>query len=248
MHGSIDGYTRLIVYLKASTNNKASTVLQLFQEAVAHYNLPSRVRCDFGLENVDVGRLTLETRGVNRGSILTGPSVRNQRIERLWREVNRVIVSRFLNIFLFLESNGYFDPDNEVHLLALHRVYLPLINSAIEEFVRQWNNHPLTSEFHYSLLQLWVRDILTLRNSGYSAVDSLISGEQILENYGVEDHDEDTAEIETSNVVVVPDSPITLDDFAEEVLQELSQQNATDDSNGISRYIRVMSHLVNVVQ
>ena len=150
--------------------------------------------------------------------------------------------------FLFLESNGYFDPDNEVHLLALHRVYLPLINSAIEEFVRQWNNHPLTSEFHYSPLQLWVRDILTLRNLGYSAVDSVISGEQILENYGVEDHDEDTAEIETSNVVVVPDSPITLDDSAEEVLQELSQQNATDDSNGISRYIRVMSHLVNVVQ
>ena len=137
LHGGIDGYTRLIVYLKASTNNKASTVLQLFQEAVAHYNLPSRVRCDFGLENVDVGRLMLETRGVNRGSILTGPSVRNQRIERLWREVNRVIVSRFLNIFLFLESNGYFDPDNEVHLLALHRVYLPLINSAIEEFVME---------------------------------------------------------------------------------------------------------------
>ena len=151
LHGGIDGCTRPIVYLKASTNNNASTVLELFREAVAYYNLPSRVRCDFGLENVDVGQLMLETRGVNRGSILTGPSVRNQRIEHLWREVNRVIASRFLNIFNFLESNGYFDPDNEVHLLALHRVYLPLIYSAIEEFVMQWNNHPLTFDTaHFS--------------------------------------------------------------------------------------------------
>ena len=135
MHGGIDGCTRLIVYLKASTNNRASTVSQLYQEAVAHCNLPCRVRCDFGLENVDVGRLMLQTRGVNRGSILTGPSVTNQRIGHLWQEVNRVIVSLFLSIFLFIESNGYFDPDNEVYLLALHRVFPPLINSAIEEFV-----------------------------------------------------------------------------------------------------------------
>ena len=70
---------------------------------------------------------------------------------------------------------------------------MSLINSAIEELVRQWNNHPLTSEFHYSSLQLWIRDMLTLRNSGYSAVDSVIYGEQILENYGAEDHEEDTA-------------------------------------------------------
>jgi hypothetical protein len=59
--GGIDGYSRLIVYLKASTNIKASTVLQLFQEAVVRFNLPSRVRSDFGLENIDVGRLMLDT-------------------------------------------------------------------------------------------------------------------------------------------------------------------------------------------
>ena len=250
LHGGIDGYTRLIVYLKASTKNKASTVLQLFQEAVTHFNLPSRVRCDFGLENIDVGRFMLEIRGTNRGSILTGPSVRNQRIERLWREVNRVIVSRFLNIFLFLETNGYFDPDNEVHLLALHQVYLPLINHSIDEFVGQWNNHPLTSECHYSPLQLWVRDMITLRKSGYSAVDSVISGEQTLENYGVENWlpEEEDAEIETSNVVVVPESQVILIDSVVADLEEMLQHNVTDDPNGIPCYIRVMRYLINVVQ
>ena len=42
----IHGYSRLIIYLNASSNNKAATVLQLFLNALQQYNLPSRVRTD----------------------------------------------------------------------------------------------------------------------------------------------------------------------------------------------------------
>ena len=42
--------------MQASNNNRASTVLKLFQDAIANYNLPSRVRSDYGMENIDVGQ------------------------------------------------------------------------------------------------------------------------------------------------------------------------------------------------
>ena len=56
IHGGIDGFSRRIVFLRCSSNNKASTVASLFERAAGTYGLPSRVRADMGSENVDVER------------------------------------------------------------------------------------------------------------------------------------------------------------------------------------------------
>ena len=77
IHGRTDGFSRMIVFLKVANNNQASTVLQCFQEAVNKYNLPSCVRTDLGLENIDVACFMRESRSLNHGSIVTGTSVHN---------------------------------------------------------------------------------------------------------------------------------------------------------------------------
>lgn len=79
VHGGIDGFSRLIVFLNAATNNRASTVMSSFLEAVNNYGVPSRVRSDKGGENVQVAHFMVSTRGPDRNSHLTGRSTHNQR-------------------------------------------------------------------------------------------------------------------------------------------------------------------------
>ena len=43
IHGGIDGYNRIPVYLKVASNNKAETVFDAFCAAVTKFGLPSRV-------------------------------------------------------------------------------------------------------------------------------------------------------------------------------------------------------------
>lgn len=88
VHGAVDGWSRKIVYLDVVRDNLSATVLKLFKGAVDQYGLPSRVRGDYGTENVLVAEFMVHMRGANRGSYIPGRSVHNTRIERLWREVS----------------------------------------------------------------------------------------------------------------------------------------------------------------
>ncbi len=59
IHGGIDGFSQCVVCLHCSANNKADTVLSLFVLAVERFVLPSRVRSDMGMENVDIAKYML---------------------------------------------------------------------------------------------------------------------------------------------------------------------------------------------
>ena len=83
----IDGFSRAIVFLSCHDNNRAETALVEFLQGTSKFGLPSRVRSDQGVENVDIAKHipSHPDGGEGRGSHITGRSVHNQRIERLWR-------------------------------------------------------------------------------------------------------------------------------------------------------------------
>lgn len=99
LHGCIDGYSQTVIYLECCTNNRASTVVTFFQQGVARFGLPYRVRGDRGGENIEVARYMIRNRGSERGSFIVGRSVHNQRIQRLWGDVNRVVSDFYKQLF-----------------------------------------------------------------------------------------------------------------------------------------------------
>ena len=167
IHGGIDGFSRMIVYLKASSNNRASTVLKSFLDAVEEFGLPSRVRSDKGGESVDIAKYMLDhpLRGPDRGSHITGRSVHNQRIERLWRDLYFGCTHIFYSLFYAMEDAGILDPSSEAHLYALHYIYLPRLNRHLSEFVNAHARAPISTEHNKSPLQLWISGLLNVWNS-----------------------------------------------------------------------------------
>ncbi|KAK3582128.1 hypothetical protein CHS0354_017239 [Potamilus streckersoni] len=139
--GGIDGFSRLIVYLQCKDNNRAETIFQYFLTAVENFGIPQRVRSDKGLENVSVANYMIQQRGTGRGSMITGKSVHNQRIERLWRDVYLGVLVFYYNLFYFMEDEGILDPLNDIHIAALHSTFLPKINDKLDIWKEAWVRH-----------------------------------------------------------------------------------------------------------
>lgn len=180
-HGGIDGYSRVIVYLQCSISNRSEVVVSAFATACEHYGLPSRVRSDHGGENMLVGLFMNVMHGTSRNSFLTGRSVHNQRIERLWRDVHKEVTSTFYTLFYDMEDRGILDPNNAIHLYALRKVFLPVINDRLTTFRSAWNNHRMRTVNNLTPIQNWTQgQIATATQTSASSSSNSSLRDQLL--------------------------------------------------------------------
>lgn len=98
IHGGIDGYSRLVPHLKVTSDNKAISALRVFIAGLRNFGVPSRICVDGGSEFNFARDLMNLLNGDNRNSALTGSSVHNQRIERLWRDVYAKVLDKYYKL------------------------------------------------------------------------------------------------------------------------------------------------------
>lgn len=237
-HGGIDGFSRMIVFLKCSNNNKSTTVYDLFLKATDRFGLPSRVRSDHGGENYLVATHMIRHRGQGRGSMLTGSSTHNQRIERLWLDMSRSVTILYYRLFYHLEQQGLLDVLNDVQLFALHYIFIPRINQALKLFQEGWNYHGIRTASHLSPQQLFLQGSLRLRLSGLVALDFF---DRVDDNYGTSL--EDPVPHEEHGGIAVPESRFTMQ--ATELHQLQNEINPLEECEdfGIQLYCNTIDYL-----
>ncbi|GBE88207.1 hypothetical protein SCP_1300210 [Sparassis crispa] len=143
-HCFIDGYSRFVIGIRVHNNNRASTVLNLFLDAMDRYGVPSRVRGDHGTENLGVAQWMEDCKGLDRGSYIWGRSVHNTRIERLWVDVTSGYGEKWLVFFYQLELHCGWDAHNPDHVWLLHHLFLRAINDDALEWAQAWNAHRIS--------------------------------------------------------------------------------------------------------
>lgn len=228
VHGCIDGFSRKVIFLKASTNNKATTVFQSFFRKVQETGeIPALISVDGGGENVLVADFMIYHLGVNALKIVS--SHHNQRIERLWRDASEKSLIDYRNLFMDLQNEGILDIDDIQHIWLIHFLFLDLINKSLERFIAAWNNHGIrTEDFNLSPLQIehFARengDIFVVPED----VDVLDTG-TLLDDYDIFDENNEIPLVQVEDI----EHPFTTDNDLNQFIEEVIYITSNDMSPG----------------
>ena len=171
--------------------------------------------------------------------MLVGLSVHNQRIERLWLDVKRLIVCRFKSIFCSMEENDLLDPLNDLHLYVLHLIFVPSINNALRELLQDWNNHHLSSEHNFSPYQLWRLGLNSYQISNSEEFNEL--SKNGWESFGIDY--EGPLPSEEDDDVIVPGINFPLTHYKIQCLLEVVNRNREMDN--VDLYLTILNLVSN---
>ena len=217
-------------------NNRASSTFSSFLQGTMRFGVPNRLRCDHGGENRLVARYMIIRRGIGRRAVLTGRSVHNQRIERLWVDVFARCLNVYYNLFQIMETQHVLDPDNGIHLFALQYVYLSRIQRDLSTFANAWNHHNMDNLNGRTPLQVWTMDLARRRRN--PAI-----------NPGVEHDNQHIFNLreraQMQSRFTMPSRNINLDNHTSQVLRDTIDPNRQSASRGVDIYRDVINFLIN---
>lgn len=168
--------------------------------------------------------------GTTSNPVITGSSVHNQRIERLWRDTYRCVLSLFYQLFYYLEDRQKLDPTSDLDLYCLHLVYVSKINFALRSFSEGWNNHAVTTERCMTPSQMFTSGTLL---SGHSLDLGSNLQERVTFNLGP-----------PSVVIPLTESPLNSrqEDRVKQLLDDISGTDEDDYRIGSYEAVRTYVH------
>ncbi len=206
-------------------------MLHWFITAVNQYGLPSRVPLDKGGKNVAIADYMISRRGTQRGSMIT----HNQRVERLWRDIYEGVLGLYYRLFYFMEDQHILNPLNDIHLAALHHVFLPKINNQLEVWKQAWSTHRIRTT-RSSPLRMWVAGQLQNPMGIELTIDEI-------DNYGADGNIDDSTE-DNERPIFYPPS-FVVPEACQHILDNEAPATGSSTNFGIDIYLSALNIIQN---
>ncbi|XP_070577464.1 uncharacterized protein [Ptychodera flava] len=147
--GCIDGYSRKILWMKASsTNNNPAVIAHYYLSCIKQVNgCPLQMRSDPGTENVTVAAMQIYLRQLGNDpysgedSYIFGKSTANQRIEAFWSYLLRAWTEWWRQHFSNMVAEGIFVNRSNIHKCLVRFCYLEVIQGELDMIISSWNDH-----------------------------------------------------------------------------------------------------------
>ncbi|XP_056018330.1 uncharacterized protein LOC130054058 [Ostrea edulis] len=144
IHGCIDGFSRRLIWLEADITNKRPEVIAEHYLNAVHdlKGCPQKLRADPGTENGIISTFHAFLKR-NRNAVTLGSSTSNQRIERFWGLLRQMKADFWIHHFKGLVYEDLLKTGDQLQILCIQYVYLPMLKKDIKEIMDLWNNHSI---------------------------------------------------------------------------------------------------------